>query len=80
MKINEYLAERNQAAKIAYSSGDAEATFDNAAKGKTGQDFNVRAELKKVHDRYDAEVVDDFKDFNNKTSDGTTDGEMSLLS
>lgn len=80
MKLNEYiLNERNHHAKIAYTSKDAEETFDNADKGRTGDDFDVRKELKTVHDRYNAEVVDDFKEFNNPSSERTTDNKTSLL-
>lgn len=80
MKINEIIIEqRHVPVVVAHSPKEAEKKFLQANKGKAGKEYDVRAALKKVRDRYDVEIIGDIEDCHGNHGEKKSDKKDSLL-
>lgn len=79
MKITEIIIERHVPVVIAHDPKEAEEKFLKANKGKAGKDYDVRAALKKVRDRWNVEIIGDMEDYLGHPGKKTSDNKDSLL-
>ena len=79
MRLHELLAERHVPVVVAHDPKEAEKKFLQANKGKAGTDYDVRAALKRVRNRYDVEIIDNLDGYLGHPGKHDTDKKDSLL-